>query len=31
LARAGYATDPEYGAKLARVIGTLANVRAGAG
>jgi flagellar protein FlgJ len=31
LARAGYATDPEYGAKLARVIGTVANVRAGTG
>jgi flagellar protein FlgJ len=31
LARAGYATDPEYGAKLARVIGSLAGVRPGAG
>lgn len=31
LARAGYATDPDYGAKLTRVIGTLANVRAGTG
>ncbi len=30
LARAGYATDPQYGAKLARVIGVLANVRSGA-
>jgi flagellar protein FlgJ len=27
LARAGYATDPDYGAKLARVIGSLAQVR----
>jgi peptidoglycan hydrolase FlgJ len=31
LARAGYATDPQYGAKLARVIGSLARVRSGAG
>jgi len=31
LARAGYATDPEYGAKLARVIGTLAGAGVGAG
>jgi flagellar protein FlgJ len=27
MARAGYATDPEYGAKLARVIGSLAGVQ----
>jgi flagellar protein FlgJ len=31
LARAGYATDPQYGAKLARVIGSLASVRSSAG
>ena len=31
LARAGYATDPDYGAKLARVIGSIANARAGTG
>ena len=31
LARAGYATDPEYGSKLARVIGALTNPRTGAG
>lgn len=30
LARAGYATDPDYGAKLARVIGSLAGVQPGA-
>ncbi|HUL63666.1 MAG TPA: flagellar assembly peptidoglycan hydrolase FlgJ [Burkholderiaceae bacterium] len=31
LARAGYATDPDYGAKLTRVIGTIADLRPGAG
>jgi flagellar protein FlgJ len=31
LARAGYATDPDYGAKLARVIGSIADVQQGAG
>jgi flagellar protein FlgJ len=31
LARAGYATDPAYGAKLARVIGVISNGRAGTG
>jgi flagellar protein FlgJ len=31
LARAGYATDPDYGAKLARVIGTIADMQPGAG
>ncbi|HYS12414.1 MAG TPA: glucosaminidase domain-containing protein, partial [Burkholderiaceae bacterium] len=31
LARAGYATDPDYGSKLARVIDSLTNVRAGTG
>ena len=31
LARAGYATDPEYGAKLARVIGTITSAKGGAG
>jgi len=31
LARAGYATDPDYGAKLARVIGSLADAQAGTG
>lgn len=29
LARAGYATDPDYGAKLARVIGSVADAQAG--
>jgi flagellar protein FlgJ len=31
LARAGYATDPEYGAKLVRVIGSIGGTRAGTG
>jgi flagellar protein FlgJ len=31
LARAGYATDPEYGAKLVRVIGSIGATRAGTG
>jgi peptidoglycan hydrolase FlgJ len=31
LARAGYATDPDYGAKLVRVIGSIASARAGDG
>jgi flagellar protein FlgJ len=31
LARAGYATDPDYGAKLARVIGSIAEMQPGAG